>query len=123
MTNLPVVRAGKTYNIYWKLSIPNPAPPVYRPYSPQLETIPLALPQISIFDPSGTKLVDAANMTQVLDNAGNAVIGTYLYSYQTPVSPLGIYSCWVDLSDPASNPAGSADQQDQSETTPFAQVV
>jgi len=123
MTNLPVVRGGKTYNIYWKLSVPNPAPPVYRPYSPQLETVPLAVPTITIFDPSGSTLVNAADMTQVTDNAGNDIVGTFVYAYQTPSSPKGIYSCWVDLSDPASNPAGSADQQDQSETTPFAQVV
>ncbi len=123
MTQLPVVRGGKTYNIYWKLSIPSPAPPVFAPYSPQLQAPPLALPKITIFDPTDATQTAATNMTQVNDSSGNPIVGTYVYAWSSPTSPLGIYSCWVDCVDPSSNPAGSADQVDVSESTPFVQVV
>ena len=120
---LPVVRNGLTWNIYAKLSVPDPAPSIFVPYSPQLLTVPLALPQVQIYNPSGTAILGPVNMVQVLDANSNPIVGLYVYEWAVPSSPLGTYSCLVNCKDPSNNASGSADQTAQTETTPFVQVV
>jgi hypothetical protein len=122
-TPLPVVRGGLTWNVYAKLTIPAPAPPNTTPYSPQLNSPTQPSPTITIFDPSGSIVVNAANMTQVNDLRGKPIVGTFVYEWITPTSPLGTYSCWINVLGPDGNPGGSANQNPAQQATPIIQIV
>lgn len=111
MSNPFVVRAGKAVQLFWTLTAPNPAPPIFTPYDPP------ALPTISIFDPNGTEQVTAAAMTKIQS-------GLYSYIYATPADgALGVWTGWVDLTDANGNPNGSVDSADQQKATPLFQLV
>ena len=108
---LATIRAGKTVTLLWNLVQNVPPPPTA--YTPA------TAPLISVFDPNGVAQVNAQAMTPV---AGRP--GVYSYEYVTPSSgALGAWSAWVDVIDPAGNPAGSAYQAGQAKATPVFQLV
>jgi hypothetical protein len=108
---LATIRAGKAVTLLWNLvqSVPPPA----APYTPA------AAPLITIIDANGVMQVNAQAMTSV---AGR--LGVYSYEYVTPSGgALGAWSAWVDVIDPAGNPAGSSYQAGQAKATPVFQLV
>jgi hypothetical protein len=109
------IRAGKAVKLYWNLTqfgvnagTGTLLPSAYDP---------AALPAITLIDPNNVTQVTAAAMTKEQS-------GLYSYEYTTSSGgALGVWSAWVDATDPAGNPAGSVYQTGQSKATPVFQLV
>lgn len=110
---LPVIRAGNAVTLVGSF-----ATPALIPGQSTGPENPPTTPKITIFDSNNNKVVDAAAMTPIQT-------GYYQYEFLTPsTGPLGTWSAWIDTTDSAGNPVGSASQAAPgAKATPVFQLV